>query len=69
MQLKALLSVVLLILILVGFLTYAYSTYVMYNESAGTPTDFVSKNKLLYLMHLIIYIGKFGVAALMMYKT
>lgn len=70
MHFKMILATTLLVLIIVGFITYGYTTYVVHssnNISAGT--DVLKSHGLLIYSQLGIILLQFAVAALNVYKV
>lgn len=63
------LSTILLVLILVGFITYGYTTYVVNQSQAITKgSDVLAKHGLLVYGQLAIQLLQFAVAGLIVYR-
>lgn len=63
------LSTILLVLILVGFITYGYTTYVVYQSQIITKgSDVLAKHGLLVYGQLAIQLLQFAVAGLIVYR-
>lgn len=69
MHLKMILSTTLLVLIVVGFITYGYTTYVVnQSQSIAAGADVLQKHGLLIYGQLAIQLLQFAVAGLIVYK-
>lgn len=63
------LSTILLVLIVVGFITYGYTTYVVnQSQTISTGSDVLAKHGLLVYGQLAIQLLQFAVAGLIVYK-
>lgn len=69
MNLQMLMIGVLLVVVFIGFLSFAYSAYGMYYSTATATTGaaLISSHQMHYIIQLITYLVSFGVGATMFY--
>lgn len=69
MNLKMILLIALLVVLLMGLMTYGYLTYSIYNISTATTGDVIVKtNQLMFYANLVLNVLAFGLAGAVTYK-
>lgn len=70
MDLKTILLSVLLGLIVLGFISFGYMTYTLYNDSKQqTGAELLGNHSLFFYSQLVIYLLEFGVVGISFYKN
>lgn len=68
-NLKQSLSIGLVVVILVGFITFGYMTYSMYQDVASqTGAAMIGKNQMYYYIQLLLHLTAFGISTVLVWK-
>lgn len=68
-NLKQSLLIALIVVVLVGFITFGYMTYGMYQDStAQTGAAMISNYQMYYYVQLLLYLSAFGISAVLVWK-